>query len=298
MRFICTADWHIRATRPICRTDEDWYLTQEKALDFVAGVAREHKCNIYIIGDIFDRNSDVTFRCLSMLQNMAKSLIADNIHVGVLAGNHDLLYHASENLDKSAIGVFLHSDNVFRISELEKANNVAAVDFDQETLDKRIIFKHVLCFPHKKNIPYNVDALCADDLLKKYKKAEWIFTGDYHRAFHYEIEGRHVVNPGCLLRQAADMSDYAPCVLYIDTEKAIVKKYEVPDNVEFLNTDYLTRQGERETRIEQFAEKLAMTEKISLDYLDNVQKEMRVNKFTPELEKMINELIESKGGSI
>ena len=33
MRFICTADWHLRATRPQCRIDEDWILTQKNALN-------------------------------------------------------------------------------------------------------------------------------------------------------------------------------------------------------------------------------------------------------------------------
>ena len=33
MKGIITADWHLRATRPQCRIDEDWILTQKNALN-------------------------------------------------------------------------------------------------------------------------------------------------------------------------------------------------------------------------------------------------------------------------
>ena len=32
MKLIVTADWHLRATRPRCRTDENWIETQRNAL--------------------------------------------------------------------------------------------------------------------------------------------------------------------------------------------------------------------------------------------------------------------------
>ena len=39
MRFILTADWHIRATKPRCRKDENWMETQRNALNQIFEIA-------------------------------------------------------------------------------------------------------------------------------------------------------------------------------------------------------------------------------------------------------------------
>ena len=54
-RFILTADWHLRATRPRCRIDEDWYATQRNAVKQVKNIALEKKCSVAIVGDIFNK---------------------------------------------------------------------------------------------------------------------------------------------------------------------------------------------------------------------------------------------------
>ena len=46
MRAIITADWHIRATRPRCRIDDDWILTQKRALNQVFEIADKMNCNV------------------------------------------------------------------------------------------------------------------------------------------------------------------------------------------------------------------------------------------------------------
>lgn len=295
MKFICTADWHLRASRPRCRVDEDWYKTQKDALTQVKEAAIKNECDVIIVGDIFNSNSDTSFQCIQMVQDFAKELQEKNLRVYVLAGNHDLPFHSSENIEKSAIGILLNSENIFSVQELDpKRKEISAPNFDQKVEDKKYIFRHILCFPDLKSLPPNVNAITAKELLEETPSSEWIFTGDYHHSFHYEKNGRHVINPGCLIRQASDMKDYECGVFYIDTEKSIVDFIPIIEleKGQFIDDSYILKQEEREERIEKFVDKLKETKNISLDFIENVKVALLQNDFDSELEDVINELLE------
>lgn len=291
MKLIVTADWHIRATRPRCRVDEDWIQTQQKALNQIVQISNEKKAPVFVVGDLFHSNSDTSFQCIQIVQQMADQLG----ELYVLCGNHDLPYHSSENIEKSAIGVLLGSNNIHLVKSCfdQLMYVYSAANFDQEdNKDAEIVFKHVLVFPDVKSIPPNVDAITAKELLSEFPKAKWIFTGDYHHNFHYEKNGRHVVNPGCLLRQASDVKDYQCGVYYIDTDKEIVEFIPIIDTEEFVDDSYIIKQEERETRIENFVDKLKDTKSVSLDFINNVENAMLENNIQGELRDKIEQLLE------
>lgn len=296
MKFICTADWHIRATRPRCRIDNDWQETQRMALAKVMKVAIDKKSPVLVVGDIFHLNSDTSFECIQLVQQMADKLGG----LYILAGNHDLPYHSSENLDKSAIGVLLNSNNVHLIKdyltkwnlEQEYPYIISAGNFDEEDDERaEIVFKHVLTIPSEDK-PDFVDCETPESLLEKFPNAKWIFTGDYHHNFHYEKNGRHVVNSGCLLRQASDMKNYQCGVYFVDTDENIVEFIPIIDNEDLIDDSYILQENERNERIESFVDKLKKTKGVSLDFIDNVQNEMKHNKFETELVQVVDELLE------
>ena len=289
MRFIITADWHLRASRPRCRIDEDWYTTQKNAVKQVLVAAVKKECDVVIVGDIFNSNADTSFQCIQIVQDFAKELKKYDLHCYILAGNHDLPYHSSENIEKSAVGILLNSDNISCL----KRKNISASNFDEkDDLDAEYVFKHILVFPDVKSLPPNVDAITAKELLSQFPKAKYIFTGDYHHNFHYEKNGKHVVNPGCLIRQASDFKDYTCGVYYVDTENEIVDFIPIIDKEQFVDDSYILKQEEREQRIESFVDRLKDTKNVSLDFIDNVQKAMQVNKFSEEVINMLEELLE------
>ena len=51
---ILTADWHIRADVPICRTD-DFFQAMSDKLDFILNLSKEHDCPILLAGDLGKR---------------------------------------------------------------------------------------------------------------------------------------------------------------------------------------------------------------------------------------------------
>ena len=297
MRMIITADWHIRSTRPRCRIDDDWIETQRQALAQIVRISKDRDATVIVVGDVFHSNSDVSFECIRMVQNMADELG----ELYVLAGNHDLPYHSSENVGKSAIGVLLNSVNIFPISEFferhceNSGENIhySAVNFDEpDDTFAEMVFKHTLVFPDAKSIPPNCDGTTARELLREFPAARWIFTGDYHHSFHYEKDGRHVVNPGCLLRQASDFRDYKCGVYFVDTDRIIAEFIPIIDSEQLIDDSYITRENEREDRIDNFVQKLKDTESVSLDFLANVEFALRSNDLESELKEVVEELLE------
>lgn len=297
MKIIVTADWHIRATKPRCRIDEDWMETQRNALNQIQKISKEKNAPVMVVGDIFHSNSDTSFECIQLVQSLADELG----ELYILAGNHDLPYHSSENIEKSAIGVLFNSQNIFPISEFFKKwhwNTDEKIRYSASNFDKwddenaEMVFKHVLCFPDVKSIPQNVDAITAKELLDEFSNARWIFIGDYHHNFHYEKNGRHVINPGCILRQASDFKDYQCGVYYVDTDKNEIEFIPIIDKERFIDDSYILKQEEREQRIESFVDKLKDTKNISLDFIDNVHKAIQENKLESDVVDMIEELLE------
>lgn len=295
-KMIISADWHIRATRPRCRVDNDWLETQRMALAKVMKVAIDKKSPVLVVGDIFHSNSDTSFECIQLVQQMADKLGG----LYILAGNHDLPYHSSENLDKSAIGVLLNSNNVHLIKdyltkwnlEQEYPYIISAGNFDEKDDERaEIVFKHVLTILSEDK-PDFVNCETPESLLEKFPDAKWIFTGDYHHNFHYEKNGRHVVNSGCLLRQASDMKNYQCGVYFVDTDENVVEFIPIIDNEDLIDDSYILQENERNERIESFVDKLKKTKGVSLDFIDNVQNEMKRNKFETELVQVVDELLE------
>ena len=284
MRMIITADWHIRNTRPRCRVDEDWIKTQQKALNQIAEICDDRKLPLMVVGDIFNSNSDTSFECINMVQKLADRIGG----IYILAGNHDLPYHSSENIDKSAIGVLLQSENVFKIEDY--ADEFSAPNFDEERNSMPYMFIHTLTIPSKDK-PDFIQCETPESLLEKYPTAKWIFTGDYHRNFVYEKNGRYVINSGCLIRQVSDMKDYQCGVYLVDTEMEQIEFIPIIDNEELVNDEYIIRENEREERIESFVNKLKDVESVSLDFIDNIEKALLVNKIDEKLKDCVKELI-------
>lgn len=290
MQFLLTADWHLREDRPRCRKDEDWIATQENALNQIVKICNERKVNLFVVGDMFHRSTE--YRMVRMVQKVADSL---SEYLCFLAGNHDLKYHSSLNLDSSCISLLSSSHNCYKIKDVTLLNgfdSISAPNFDEKVDENaKYLFIHTLCFPDMKSMPPNVNAVCAKDLLEENPNAKWIFTGDYHKNFHYEWNGRHVVNSGCLLRQASDMKDYQCGAYFIDTDREIVEFIPIIDNEELVDDSYIIEEKERDERIESFVSKVTQTKGVSLDFIDNVEKALLICDFDDDIMNMIKELI-------
>lgn len=280
MTGIITADWHIRPDKPRCRRDADWESFQEACVKFLVDEANSYGCKLVIVGDLFN-TPNVPARLITMLINQFSRL---NEMVYLLAGNHDLPYHSSENIDNSSIGILMAlSKGHVKINadkELGKLGIYSNFNDEETGTDTGIVFTHTLTFPDMKSIPPNVDAVTAEDLLAKYPKAKWIFTGDMHMAFWVVHKGRNVLNPGCLNRQVADYKDYKPQAWFVDTDRKLVEPVIVPDDADMVDDEYLRAEEEREDRIGAFIDTVKKSGKVTLSFVDNMRTAIEGNRKT------------------
>lgn len=288
MRAVVTADWHLRGERPVCRTDADWIATQRKAIRFVLRTARTMKLPLYIVGDIFHTPRVATEVTVMLLDELRQAT-----DTWILAGNHDLPYHSYDNVAMSSFGILRHV-----LPEIGSEQGFDATPFGLDApTGKEIAFTHQLVFPDEASKPSLSVGKTAADILEQFPDAKWVFCGDYHHAFHYEHDGRHVVNPGCILRQAADMMDYEPSVYLVDTTAGTVERIPVPDPGEVVTDAHLRKAEEREDRIGAFLEQLRMPGTVTLSFRDNLERKLESAAIGAEVRTELAELLSLQHGA-
>lgn len=282
VKLLITSDWHLRGTVPSCvdATPTEWMDIQRQALEKVKSIAlREGVSAILCGGDIFHSDASTTFECVTMVQRFAKDLREESskergypgILFYILSGNHDLPYHSSENLDKAAVGILYNSDNV---GDMETDCFVKGCNFDRDDYEGReAIFKHVLTIP-KEQVPFGVECETPESLLEKYP-AKWVFTGDYHHNFHYEKDGRHVINAGCLTKQAADFENYHTGVYIVDIDSETVAFQLVDIPQKFVKNGGKSKAADKS--VEDFANSIKR-ESVTLDFISELREKSRTQK--------------------
>lgn len=272
-RYLLVSDVHLRSTVPSCieATPEEWMNIQRQALDKVYNIAVENKVDTVICGgDLFHSEQTASFECIQAAQWFAKVLYLKGIVFYTICGNHDLPMHSSSNLYRSAIGVFLNSECV-KLLIKDCHPEIAGCNFDEDDYgDYPVIVKHTLCIP-KNDIPVDfIQCETPESLFEKYPKAKWICLGDYHRNFQYNLDGRHVLNPGCLTKQASDFEDYETGVYIFDTDTEEIKW--CPVNIEQKFNHNGQEKKALDESIENFVEHIK-AEDVTLDYVSSLQKE-------------------------
>lgn len=222
MKVLTFADLHLRYTVPSCIdcTPSEWMEIQRKALNRVIEIAvSETVDSVYVGGDIFHSESSASFECIVLFQEFCRLLANRGIPTFIMAGNHDLPNHSSENIVRSAIGTVFNSKYVNDMSSADSL--IKGCNFDKDEYSgHELIFRHVLCIPEDER-PGFIECETPRTLLEKYPDARYVFVGDYHRHFCFEEGGRFVINSGCLTRQASDFEDYDPGVYVTEIGKGM-----------------------------------------------------------------------------
>lgn len=275
-KYLVISDIHLRSTVPGCidTTPEEWIGIQKGALSRVAKIAKDNNVNyVLCCGDLFHTEPTASNECIQIAQNWVQELREDDIDFYICPGNHDLPEHSSSNLYRAAMGVFLNSRNV-NVMEYPSDKQFVGSSFDveltaQDCLDYEILCKHVLCIP-KENIPTELMGCeTPESLLDKYPN-KFICLGDYHRKFHFEKNGRHVINPGCLTKQAADFEDYETGVFVFSTDSEEVKWCPVNIEQKFNHNGYEKKALDQ--TIENFVTGIK-AEDVTLDYVSSLKNE-------------------------
>lgn len=275
MKILNVSDIHLDIKRPVCRTDADWLQSQQELADFVVRTAIMEEVD-YIVdnGDTFD----TAVQPLTVINIIPNALRKYGYKVPwiCMPGNHSLQFHQMKNLSKSALSTLGLMEGV---TLLENCNEF----FEASFLDIPIV--HRLIFPDLDSVPWYIQDKCAFEhaemLLDKYPQNDLILTGDYHHSFHFEKDGRHVVNPGCWNIQDVKMIDYQPKIAILDYEpnkNFSIKWIDVPDQIEETTNEHILKVVESEKGIMEILDTLSTPEKLTMKFWKDMETYLLVNK--------------------
>ena len=277
---ILTADWHLRESTPICRTDDFWQ-TQWNKVRFIAQLQAHHGCPVLNSGDLFDFWKPSPF----VLQ-MALKEMPNQMHV--VWGNHDLPQHNIDLQDKTGLKVLETAGAVTILPGTHWNQTPTMPSFTIE--DRNILVYHIMTYQGKEPWPGCTDYKAAS-LLRKYPEYDLIVTGDNHKAFVEEHQGRVLVNPGSIMRQGADQIDFRPRVyLYFANTNTVTPVY-LPITADAVTRSHVENIEERNGRIDAFISKLNDEWVRDLNFEDNLQRFFTINKIKPSVQGIINKAL-------
>ena len=233
MRILLLSDLHLRTSRPRGRCD-DFFQTEMGKLEQIMDIHDKQDCEFILqAGDLFDSPDPSNFlmsRVISMMRGYGGCFYT-------VYGQHDLTMHSVETAQRSATQVLwsagvahiLKPDGELLVTDAKLATFVYGSSFGdsipkpKEPEAKNILVAHISVgtrplFPGHRLIQPEL-------FLNSHPGYKLILVGDYHYPFHVELDGRHIVNVGCMLRLRNTPDDRAhhPQVGVYDTEANTVE---------------------------------------------------------------------------
>lgn len=242
--YILTSDWHLRDDQPMCRTD-NYFKAQEKKLKFIQKLSKENNnCSVLCAGDLFHRARSSPYLEAYTIRTLPKNFIS-------IPGQHDLLNHNISKFYNSSIGV-LWASGILATGNLNIIENKIENIYTYETIG--IVHK----FIQKPNDQQDkiIGGSSALYFLKKHKKYNLILTGDNHKTFIIEHEGRLLINPGSLMRMTAAQINHKPCVFLYYKDNNTVKQIFLPIEKNIIDREHIVKEERKEKRFEAFIKQL------------------------------------------
>ncbi|MFA5934990.1 MAG: metallophosphoesterase [Candidatus Paceibacterota bacterium] len=271
---ILCGDIHLREDVPICRTDDFW-ATQWKKIDFISDLQKQCNCPVLCSGDLFDY-----WKPSPNLLSMASEHLPDQFYS--IYGQHDLPQHSMELNYKSGLynlwkngKVTILDGNCTNDSDypfLVEGCSFGAIP-SKEGIKRaavNILVWHKMFYQGKLPWPGCTDPLGAG-LLRKYPQYSLICTGDNHKPFVEEYQGRILVNVGSMMRTTADQTDFRPRVWLWYAETNTVVPVYLPIEEGVISREHLEVQEQRENRIDAFISRLNTDWKASLSFEENLE---------------------------
>lgn len=285
-KAILSADWHIRADFPVCRTD-DFQKAMWSKVDFILEEAAKREIPIWIAGDLGHRPQWPNW----LLEKFMERINFYNVEIKVILGQHDLPEHNVQLYPKSGVGVLIQSDHLLLMSP--DGPDLFSFDYGEgishNDCKDGIAVTHQMVIEDKPEWPDQV-ADSAKSLLKKFPQYKLILTGDNHKAFVVEHEGRLLVNPGSMMRTTADQIDHKPRVYLWDGE--VVEPVYLPIEQGVISREHIDVVQERDSRITAYVDRLKTNYEIGLDFKENMVEHFKVNRTRKEIEGRVWEAME------
>jgi DNA repair exonuclease SbcCD nuclease subunit len=291
--FILTSDWHLRESTPRCRTDDFWEA-QWKKVQFVSALQAEHECPVLHSGDLFHHWKPSPHLLTTAIEKLPNDFFT-------IYGQHDLPQHNWELRYKSGIHTLERAGRITVIESHEYVElpaggptiGIEGCSWKQEPYlpDCSILLWHKMVWQGKRLWPGQTDP-SAVAILKKYKDYDLILTGDNHKPFVEEYQGRLLVNPGSLMRQSASQVDHLPRVYLYYGDTNTVEPVYIPIESDVVSRAHLERSEERDNRISAFIEKIKGDWDTELDFEANLEKFFKTHDISDPVKEICNKALD------
>lgn len=313
---ILTADMHLRADVPECRTD-DFLAARGHKVAFLRDLQAQHSCPILDAGDVFNR-----WQVSSELEGWALL----NLPAGIVTvpGNHDLPHHNLSLYKKSSLHV-LEAAGKIRVLKADGGNRLHSHDTYLLPLDRgtHVQAVQVLGFPYGEQLvgvdsdsyrkiaivhvyvaesvpPFIGEARYTPvQLLAALPGYDLIVSGHNHQPFDYAVTDRRgnrrvVCNPGSMMRTTADQADMKPrCYLwYADMNTVEPVYYSIEAGV--VSREHIDSVEERDERMEAFVSRLNADVEVGLDFSKNIEQYLDKNKIGQRTRDAVWEAVDAK----
>lgn len=276
---ILCSDIHLREDTPVCRTD-NFQEAMWKKLDFISALQRLHECKVLCGGDLYNHWKPSPYLLSETIKH-----IPDKFYT--VYGQHDLPQHNLDLAYKSGIRT------------LEMANKLWAIrpsdmfDFCNWNEEPINIGESVLVWHHTvTHGKSNFIGDPAEDILDRYPDYDLILTGDNHKPFVVEKDGRLLVNPGSMMRMTADQADHKPRIYLWYPESNTVEPIYLPIEEGVINREHIDKVEQRNERLEAFVSRLNSKWKVTLSFEDNLKAFQTKNKVRQSVMEIIYKSIE------
>ena len=297
-QLIATGDWHLTEYRPRSRKD-DYISAMIAKIKFIADMKADRILNP---GDVTDSHEFPDKFKTKWISRLSKRIIC-------VPGQHDLRYHTSGIVNtplgvlSEAVGfkIIHNTDGPFTMQKHvrtalgSKEVSVYGAGWNKkipEIIDMEaynILLTHRMVIESKlwdKQESYDV----AGSLLRR-NKFDLIVSGDNHQSFHYERDGKMLINCGSLMRSKIDQVDHKPCVWVIDTDKKSYEQIFIPiaPAEEVFNVEEVEIIKARNNRLDTLKDSFKNRKKLTgLDYKKRVIKRTAELKPKALTKKIIN----------
>lgn len=286
---ILSADWHIRATKPRCRTD-DYLETQDKKVTFIFNLAKKYNCPIFVAGDLSEDAQWPNWLLRWFIHKIKKY----KVQIYVIPGQHDLPYHRLKNWKKSGIGV-LGTSGIIKLIGIEQKEIPEIVGIahhwvvpfpfgypistieEEKPNEPMVAVSHQMVVRDKALWP-GQGALRGSHLLKKFPEYKLILTGDNHNPFVTRRKEQLLVNPGSMVRLKADQINHRPRVYLWYSEENKVRRVYLPIEKGVVSREHIEEKEIRNKRIDKYLDRLKTGYKVSSSYESNLEKHFTINK--------------------
>ncbi len=280
--LIITADFHLRESTPICRTD-DFFAAQTRKLIFLSRLQKEHNCAVIHAGDLWDHWKPSPFLITYAFIHLPKEF-------NTIFGNHDLPNHSLDMIDRCGINTLAKAERIKILPGThwgQKPDNHSLI-----IKDRKILVYHTMTYQGKPPWPGCTDPK-ARGILRKYPMYDAIITGHNHQPFIEEYENRVLANPGSMMRQNADQIDFRPRVYLYYAKENQVEPIYLPIEDGVVSREHIERGAERSDRIDAFISKLDGEWQAGLSFESNLEEFFKNNRVRKQTKEIIYKAVES-----